>query len=268
MTIQRILEKDGGVFARWKAHDKFTEGNPKGAFVYDGLIQTPDRDEEVVDQQWKQSNIRIAFIVKDNNQRKAGSPENYWDSYVYKWCIEQPDNTLPLNQPFFRNIANILYGITHIHKEDVSYQNIVDKLDDVKLCFASTAFAIIESKKQPGIQSIKDKDLSKNLDVFGHFLYEELDILQPNILVCMGGPIYKHLIKRYSADDLVACGGDNNVNIYYVRSKNIVFMYSGHPSRRWNKSPDVYNGVIHWFRKFANTEYYNRILKNTFSSTD
>lgn len=263
--MESINSQLKALFKRWK------EKSPSEYFIEDGLMMTPGRNSNETEIEWKQSNLRIAFLVKDNNQE---CDEEGSDSSTTCWFTKHPNlldlkSDPPYRPTFFKNIANLLYGFSHTPKTAPSYENTKSHLDEVKKCLREMPFAIIESKKQPGGSKISDKELKQNLEKYGTkelketgFLKQELLILKPNIVVCMGGPIFEFLKEEFSEDGvepviLNSCGFPH---IFYVKKFNMIIMPSYHPS--WWVYNKVYDGVFNWYNEFLKTEYARMIFQN------
>lgn len=87
-------------------------------------------------------------------------------------------------------------------------------------------------------------------------LNEEIEILNPNIIVCMGQPIFDFVLKMYSAteENLVA-----EKNIHYIPSCKKVIIYAAHPSGR-DSYQNHYEGVMHWYRQFLHSKAYKEFM--------
>ncbi|MCR4799608.1 MAG: hypothetical protein K5860_03795 [Bacteroidales bacterium] len=198
------------------------------------------------EEKWLSKKKRVAFLLKDQPQK-----EGNWNDDARNWMNEEI-----LKKTFFRKMANILFGLSHSSEsEDAQwwYDGEIDNhTNDVNNFFMQEPFAYIECKKQPGKPFIEDKVLSKYLNKYKYLLQEELEIINPNIIVCMGGPIFDFVLKTYGATEknLVA-----EKNVYYIRSLKKVILYAGHPADKGSYS-NHYEGVMHWYRQFLRSEEY------------
>lgn len=93
------------------------------------------------------------------------------------------------------------------------------------------------------------------------FLSKEIEILNPNILVCCGGPIFDFAIKMYGKYDLHDYG--INGNLKYAVQKNIVLIYCEHPAKRFMHSETFYDVTMDLFRVFLKTEDGKTFYHNT-----
>ena len=194
-----------GLFDRWyhrtaQLNKESPDEDGHYGLVCDGLMRKPGKDEsgdDELEKSWWAQPMRIAFLMKDQNQ--GGS---HWNEDARNWLSQKTDMQELTNRTF-RNIANILWGLIY-SKEDIRPQeDIVTKFDDIKTCFHEIPFAYIETKKQGGGSSIDNKELKLYLNDYKDLLYKELDILNPNVFVCTGWPIYEfvqdYILQKHKA---------------------------------------------------------------------
>lgn len=216
-------------------------------FVKDGLML---KNEQTIDVEnlWLHSKRRIAFLVKDQNQGKG----EHWDDDARLW-LRNDWRTQELKRPMFRNIANLFYGLSHASAEEYA-QIWYGELnpDKVKEYFNHFPFAFIECKKVPGYPSLKDRELGEYLQRDSAFLSKEIEILNPNILVCCGGPIFDFVVNMYGKCALHNHG--INGNLKYAVEKNTVLVYCEHPAKRFMRSGTFYDVAMDLFRVFLKTE--------------
>lgn len=228
------------LFKQWK----FTYKCP---FVKDGLMFKNDQAIDI-ENLWIHSKRRIAFLVKDQNQGRG----EHWDDDARLW-LRDDWRTQELKRPMFRNIANLFYGLSHVSAEEhaqIWYGEL--EHDKVKNYFNQSPFAFIECKKVPGYSSLTDRDLKDYIQHDTFFLSKEIKILNPNILVCCGGPIFDFAINMYGKDSLHSYG--INGNLRYSVEKNIVLIYCEHPAKRFMHSGTFYDVAMDLFRLFLQTE--------------
>lgn len=252
MTTNQQLNK---LFSYWQA-ESFTEN-----FVKDGIMLLPNKTDEEIDQMWKSSPLRIAYLLKDNNQ-EGGT----WDDDARTWLIhkESGAKTRELKKMFWRRLAELHYGLTHSSKEQLLWGDEVDNnLDTVKECFSTTPFAFVECKKQPGINYIEDVELNAYIEKYRWFLEMELRTIDPNILVCMGHPQYDFVRQIYAKYEIIniAVNKKNNVaHLYYIPAKRTVVLLAGHPSVQKGGYVDYYEGVYWAYSEFVNSEYFEDFI--------
>lgn len=231
------------LFCYWGKKSTFL--NDSYFFVKDGIMN----DEE----KWLSKKKRVAFLLKDQPQKEGNGN---WNDDARTWM----DKKL-LNMSFYRKIANILFGLSHSSEsEDAQwwYKGEIDNhTNDVDDFFMQEPFAYIECKKQPGLPEVEDKVLSNYVNRYKYLLQEELEIINPNIIVCMGGPIFEFALKTYGATEknLVA-----ERNVYYMPSLKKIILYASHPADRGSYL-NHYEGVMHWYRQFLHSEAYKDFCK-------
>lgn len=118
-------------------------------------------------------------------------------------------------------------------------------LDEVKEFFNTQPFALIECKKLPGDDNLGDDVLKQHLRDYGDLLKQEIDILNPNIIICTNQHIYDFIIKKYTKDELECIDGYNSIRFHPLTGTIVLCSY--HPSA-WNV--DVYEGVMWHYRAF------------------
>lgn len=224
------------LFEYWKVKSKFLKDSDY--FVSDGIMNN--------EESWMSKKKRIAFLLKDQYQ-KGGN----WPDDVRKWMDDKI-----LTKTFYHKMANLFWGLSHsTENEDAQwwYDEIEKHTNEVKDFFMKEPFAYIECKKQPGGPEITDKDLTYYINRYKYLLQEEIEIINPNIIVCMGGPIFDFVLKMYGATEknLVA-----ERNVYYIPSEKKVIIYAGHPADRRSGYEKHYEGVMWWYRKFLDSEAY------------
>ena len=228
------------LFDEWKS----TYDSP---FVADGIMLKCD-DNIDVENLWLQSNRRIAFLLKDQNQGTGA----HWDDDARLW-LRNDTRTQQLKRTVFHNIENLFYGLSNASTEDYA-QFWYGELDfeKVKSHFNHYPFAYIECKKIPGSSIIKDTELEKYLKRDRRFLIKELEILNPNIIVCCGGKIFGFVIDIFGGSNLREYG--INGNLRYSDERNTVIIYCEHPSKKYMSNAKFYENPMDLFRNFLKTE--------------
>lgn len=222
-------------------------------FVKDGIMLKPNRQIDV-DEAWINSERRIAFLLKDQNQ-SAGNGQ-HWDDDTRLWLTT--DNQLPKGQ-LFQIIANLFYGLWHIDTDEYNQVWFGElKQDKVVKLFNEYPFAFIECKKEPGDQNLKDSVLRHYLQEKPHadFLSKELEILNPNIIVCCGGPIFDFCINLYGKDNLHNYGQSGNLK--FSKKNNTIIIYCEHPAKPGTNKQRFHDVTLDLFREFVKSEdgYY------------
>lgn len=234
------------LFEYWKAKSKALKDADE--IVTDGIMRKFVTTNTINNTPWKDRNLRIAFLVKDN-------PDGAHDTR--NW-LEKEDNR-NLKSVFLHKIANLFYGLSHSTNDDGEqwwFGEIEQHAEDVKTFFNTEPFAFVECKKQSGTTKIDDKKLETYIKKYKNLLNEEIEILNPNIIVCMGQPIFDFVLKMYSAteENLVA-----EQNIHYIPSCKKIIIYAAHPSAR-DSYQNHYEGVMYWYRQFLHSNAYKEFI--------
>lgn len=227
-------------------------------FTRDGILEKNDPYINV-EREWLEFPKRIAFLLKDQ-------PSLYSDDLRY-WLKDMPtdneeartrkEDNRELTSQFLHNLANVFWGLNKANAEnecsleDASFQ-------EVKEYFNTKPFAFIECKKQGGGVSIEDNVLKEYLHKYGHLLIRELNILQPNMIVCTSQHIYGYILQQYPEEELITFGKKHNSIRYHAKSKTLIFC-SFHPSARISYE-NFYEGVMDHYRTFLNSEYASDLL--------
>ena len=217
------------------------------SFVADGLMLKCD-DTIDVENLWLQSNRRIAFLLKDQNQGTG----THWDDDARLW-LRIDSRTQQLERRIFHNIANLFYGLSNASAEDYAqfWYGELD-FDKVRSHFDHYPFAYIECKKTPGGPNLKDSELQTYLQRDRRFLIRELEILNPNIIVCCSGKIFGFIIDIFGESNLREYG--INGNLRYSAERHTVIMYCEHPAKRFMNAGGWYDITMDLFRNFLKTE--------------
>jgi len=192
------------------------------------------------DELWKNSRKKIMFLMKDTN----GNPNQ-----DYREWLGRQNKTI-ITHKFFKNIALWLLGLNsmqddgkYIPFEKANVPEIFSK------AFDEMPFAIINTKKESGGSQISDNSLWNYCLQFGGLLKKQVEVLQPDIIVCGGGSY--SIVLRIAEKIIYPELNFEKINswIYYNKNKDIILINSYHPSARisYEKS---YNGMMNSFSEF------------------
>ena len=253
-------------------------------FTKDGVMYRNGKTNEQVEQEWMASPIRVAFLLKDQNQGKYGT----WDEDINLWLkdVDWKDTNARdkwnasaeanrnIKNRFLKNIAYILWGLVGADNNAVRcFTKTEEHHNEVIAFFNSQPFALIECKKEPGVSYLDTKKLCDHLATYGDLLKKELDILHPNIIVCCGGSseIFKFITKTYYKDkDPIPFGGEYvldgkdygfKTQLCYYPDENVVVIDSYHPKAWRTEDWLIFDRVLSPFRSFMNSEYASNFLK-------
>lgn len=237
-------EKLDELFSKWR-EDK----NMFPYFTKDGLVYKHDANIDI-EKAWNESPRRIAFLLRDQHQQGG-----LWDEDIREWLRGEGSNyekNRNLKGKFIRNIANLFYGLNNLSRQNkCELQSIPEEV--IKCHFNTAPFALVECKKVPGGSSLNPKTLRDYLNHDSNYLRQELEILNPNIIVCTSGDIRNMVLSWYSKEDVIDFPTFNSVH-FNKKTKKLIFN-SYHPSAI--KSPvNFYEGVMWHYREgFMKSEY-------------
>lgn len=244
MKIMNYNKQLDELFDKWESLSK---QHGYTGFCRDGLMYKGDiwesedkfgRSRGNENDLWSKCERRIAFLMKDTNDNPN---QDYRE-----WLGRQ--NTSIITHKFFKNIALWLYGLHNID----SYGNFPEfseafNSSTLTKTFDEKPFAIVNCKKESGVGSIKIDELYNYVSKFGTYLREQLDILQPNIIICGGKGVVINIAKQIIFSDF-EFEKINNL-IYYNENKNIILADCYHPSARISYDK-CYNYLMGAFKEF------------------
>jgi hypothetical protein len=232
-------EQLNDLFREWK---KESEKNNEPAFCCDGLMYKcksgdpkNEVDEPLVDELWDKSKKRIMFLMKDPKEDSGDSRTWINDGGVRYVTLK-----------LFKVLAYWLYGLSNAKNgktadlETITYEKLVD-------CFNKIPFAYIESKKQAGKSSVKDAVLSSYISRYRDYLIKQIEILNPNVIICCGKPQYDFVLQLFSGAEKI------DDNIFYHKEKQKLIFNSYHPSYYrgvWNYPETFYKDLMEKYAKF------------------
>jgi hypothetical protein len=236
----------------WKIE---SEKNGHKVFVSDGLVYKGDFDNKEwnlrnsgnENQLWHNATKRILFLLKDLND---GSEHD-----VREWGCHAPGKNL--SDRFSKNIARWLYGLLNVDKKGIAPD--FDSLSDEMITdfFDKTPFARMNCKKQSGGNSISNAELQKHFDLYRDFIKREIEILNPDIVVCGGG---SSMLKEFVHKNIYPGLEKINNWVYYDKENNKVVIDSYHPSYWRIKAKSIYVNMMTAYEEFLSK--YPEFLKN------
>lgn len=248
------------LFDKWS--QKIKENGDGEYFTKDGILRKNNLTEAQLEQNWFSSEKRVLFLLKDQNQIgwKGNEDIRDWlkdvESDTEKNRIQKYENR-NLNSSFIKNIAYLLWGLTKTNHEcDWWYDEITQHIEEVKTFFNTQPFALVECKKMPGGGELDDNVLRKHLTDYGCFLKKEINILDPNIIVCTSQYIYDFVVNNlYDTNELISLSLEKHKSLrIHQPSKTLIFC-SYHPSTFWKSKDFVYEGVMYHYREFLKSKY-------------
>lgn len=286
---QTINQELNALFEKWKEKRHYS----KNVFVSDGLVykNAPwkmEKEEDIagseadmeIEQLWNDSPLRVAFLLKDTPDSEnddSGSDD------VRQWMIlDTPESKQSRNLAggrvgktgFLPNIARILYGLRYIKM--LKYADFEDfkikyRSQIVEAWQKAIPFAFVETKKVAGKKRVDTKEIEKYLSTDGCLLKKELDILQPNVIICTcAEPQFKFITEEYlgneeiNEDDKILYRYPNAESVecclWYYRKKGVAVIKSYHPTNRGKIQWTIFERVVSPFRKLLekHPEFFER----------
>lgn len=241
MGINQKLDK---LFDEWMKNYPERERQKfcRDGLVYKRLEVSCDYD---IEKEWNNAPRKILFLLKDQNDPEQTDKENQVGSDLRHWLdgdSENCKNNCKIKGRFIKRIAQLFYLLSYWNPDNnINFGEHVNRKDEiVRECFNSIPFALVESKKLIGTSSISEEELKKAIEKDSAMLKEELDILNPNIIVCFGTPQYEYIKDFYFKDVLPDISINHpypeapNVSciLDYYSEKKIIIIHSFHPSDR------------------------------------
>ncbi|MBR7035293.1 MAG: hypothetical protein IKI25_06010 [Bacteroidales bacterium] len=267
-TVNQQLNK---LFSKWKEKRHYDDS----VFVSDGLVykNAPwkmEKEEELagtktdveIDKLWKESPLRIVFLLKD-------TPDT-WGDDIRQWMILDTKESAQCRNlsggrvgrtGFLPNIAKILFGIRYI--KELKYDNFEDfkkkYTERIVKSWSKLPFAFVETKKIAGNPNVSIKEIQEFLKNDGEFLMQELDYLQPNVIICTCDPQFDFITTKYLANEVID-ESDKKVYKYpydpyfecclwYYHERNTAVVKSYHPTNRGKIQWTIFERVVSPFRK-------------------
>lgn len=242
-----LLDK---LFVEWRAR---MEKDGEHHFTEDGLLYKNDKTIEQTESEWQHSTKRVLFLLKDQNQKG----DDKWDEDIRYWLkdrsvdrpqeLENKRKNRELANSFIKCLAYQFWGIIKADLEnDWWYEEVEMHHEEVVELFNTLPFAFVECKKMPGEGNLRASILNRHLRDYGSFLKQEIEILNPNIIVCTSQQSYDFVLKMYP-NELI--GLDGNMNFRYHPDKQLLIIYSLHPSAR-KSNKGIYDDFMYHYRLY------------------
>lgn len=257
------------LFKEWKAS---YGPDHQHLFVEDGLV-VKYKDESTgydINEQWRKSPRKIAFLLKDCPDEWGYDARRLLvgDGNNEEWQIKAA-NVRNIKGRFFHNIARILHGLSVMTNDYKGGElaNDMKNIGKLKQAINEIPFAYIECKKLAGGKNCANVALNSAMSRDNEFLAKEIEILEPNIIVCCGGDIFDNVVANYFKGaipeedcrwDYVFKSekgneGDFRCKMYYYKEQGVLLFDSYHPSARgewWKKTEKVFSPLREFFGKY------------------
>jgi len=232
----------------------------KSLFCKDGLIYKFGESENDINEKWEKAERRIVFLLKDKNPMEGDD--------IRKWLIEgkYAENNRDLSggiiskSGLLPNIALMFYGLLTTQKNvRFGFDECESKMEEVRQTWNTEPFALIEAKKEAGSSSSLPSDISQALARDRNFLIEELNILQPTVIVCCDrtDTQFNFITQQYLKNEApkikieypYSYNKPMNCRLWHYSTKGITVIKSFHPSNRGKEKWMIYERVISPFHK-------------------
>lgn len=231
-----INEKLNTLFDEWKT---IMNRNGDKGFCYDGLIYRGGKEDSL----WLQSNRRIVFLLKEQNDND-GEDVREWTGSI---------NGCTPNGNFFNRISAWLYGLTHVTDSGYPSMNEAFNPEIQMKVLSEYPYAYVNVKKETGTAIANDSIVYDHAARYASFLRQELDILSPNIIVCGGGIVFRSAIYTIYPD--VNFQGINDW-VYFSDSHDLLLINGYHPvAHKSNEA--MYDNMMKAFMETFKTKNIN-----------
>jgi hypothetical protein len=214
MEYKEFESKNESLFCKWK------DARPNYDFISDGIL-----DYNV----WIKQCPKILFILKETK-----------DDY-YK--LNQPVPADKVNGLFWFNIARWTYAIKELYYKNLA-SLIFPNNDELKK--EINEIAIVDIKKTNEEKTLSEKvDIIKYADDDREFLMEQIEIINPQVIVC-GGTFEEYKNHIYNGEitnnNMIKykCSGSIDSSVWKHRHRIVFYFY--HPSSRFSPH-NLYNNL-------------------------
>lgn len=141
---------------------------------------------------WATAPLRVLFLTKDENISSTGKVWDVRRETFHQKGTDEKQNIIS-DSTFYRNEANILYGIFNTSSDNLmgfhefSYEDALQFSDNV-------VFARINCKKEGGGETITNYELQNAIDKYFDDLKNQIIELDADIIICCGYQQQKNII--------------------------------------------------------------------------
>lgn len=248
--MKQIQSQLAHLYDEWKSCMDEDQNLPKPiCFTETGIMNMEGKEDE----DWLNLPVRVAYLLKDQNQSADISQRHNDNTASFK-------NGIRTWRGFFSNIARIFYGLYKtVNDSYCSWEEVKSKTKEVREFFLNTPIALIETKKQPGGPSVNSDEFLYHLTEHIHFLMKEINIIRPNFIICSCQEIYENVISHYGEIECYKKKNANNLVTFtdhgcvtYDLENGVFIIRVNHPSR-------MLSAKEHY--EFAVTRHFAEVLK-------
>ncbi|WP_287678682.1 hypothetical protein [Bacteroides sp.] len=187
---------------------------------------------------WNDINPKVLFILKQPNSDELLG-EDYRE-YDFETCS---------GEQVWRELIGRMYGIMNTTEKIFPDYNKAIDTKTLEETFKHYPFAVINIIKDIGAGTTSTGNLKKYAIENINFLRRQLDILQPNIIVCCGTGVFDIM------NQVITPSIESNGNwLKYNRERNIIFFDTYHPGK-----PNTFNTLKEAYeRPLEEYSYFKR----------
>ncbi|MCC8113619.1 MAG: uracil-DNA glycosylase family protein [Bacteroidales bacterium] len=254
-TEKPIMAQLEDLFTRWEKafvdNGEPTSSDGKPLFTRDGIMRLPGKSDAEMEEIWKTSERHIVFLLYEQYQhveaekRYAEDIREWFEIGVTKHKANPKEQLIP-NTQFFQRIGALLYGLYHeTHTRSINFEGIPKQnLEDI---FHRIPCAFIECKKVPNGSKANINEIKRYIQKYNDLLKEEISILKPTVVVCMGRHTHDFMMEKYFG---VEYGWTfSQPEIHYDAASGMIVLSSQHPSTRRKSRQTIYKELLTRVRK-------------------
>ena len=227
-----FVGKNQEILDKWKAKYPL---QMQGKFAEDGIMNKGDfatnnddgdvwRNSGNENEMWAKAPLRVLFLTKDENISSTGKVWDVRRETFHQKGTDEKQNIIS-DSAFYRNEANILYGILNTNIDNLmgfhefSYDDALKFSDD-------TIFARINCKKEGGGETITNEEFQNAIENFFDDLKDQIFELDADIIICCGHQQEKNIILNALYDiypdefKYIGLGDGKGTGLHYNAKRN------------------------------------------------
>lgn len=179
------------------------------AYVADGIFFESNADA------WNNIHPKVLFVLKQPNSDDL--LEEDYREYDFDTCV---------GEQVWRELLGRLYGIMHTDESGFPKYDKATEIRSLKEAFCQYPFAVINIIKDIGNGTTPTADLKKYALQNLEFFQKQLELLQPDIIVCCGSGVFD--IVNLAIQPSILSNGNW---LKYNSDRNIIFFDTYHPGK-------------------------------------
>jgi len=204
--------------------------------VADGFLYREKGNEEEL---WTNAPKRVLFLNKDANDNPGQD--------IREWIFRQHETDITVR--IYKNMALWLYGLLKVDENGIAPDFDTISTRDYSTFIDKTPIAYVNCKKESGTSSIGNHSLAIHLEGYKDFIKEQIQLLDPDIIVCGGG---SSAIKDFVTNNVYLNTIQVNTWMFFNEENNKLIIDSFHPSYHFLSSKEIYNRMMVKYKDFSN----------------